>query len=485
VEYIFRNVITQEVAYNSLLFDRRRELHGYIGMAIEETYSNRLEEFYEVIAHHYSKSDQHGRTLKYLKLSGEKALRNSSAWEAFEYYKRALEVLERHLEGAEQKKNKLEILHAMMSPIILLNFPDESLGLLEEGATISRELDDQKSLIRFYGNIGFFHTVKGRHQEGIRFSGKAFDEAVAINDLTAMAQTAPDLCVSNLATGQFKTVIEITSCMVHAIHKAEKEQDNFGGPAIVYPTFYALSGFSMAHLGRFEEGLSNCLYGLEEAKASDNLFTISLSRNYTGMAYLLRGAWKEARDYFRRCLEGLAQVEFVQIKAFVKAVSGVTEAYIGDPIRGRALAEEGLNAYQEAGISGQVSTLQCYVGMCCYASGDFEDANLFMKKALASAMENGEAYLKGVALIWDGRIMGQLPDNAPLKTVQRIEEGIDVLAELDTKPDLSIGHFFLGELYTRRNQKKEAKTHLKTAGTSFKEMNMDYWLEETEKIMNQ
>ena len=80
LEYIFKNAITQEVAYNSLLFNRRKALHGAIGMAIEETYSNRLEEFYEVIAHHFSKSDHHERTFKYLMLSGDKAIRNNSAW---------------------------------------------------------------------------------------------------------------------------------------------------------------------------------------------------------------------------------------------------------------------------------------------------------------------------------------------------------------------------------------------------------------------
>ena len=79
--------------------------------------------------------------------------------------------------------------------------------------------------------------------------------------------------------------------------------------------------------------------------------------------------------------------------------------------------------------------------------------------------------------------MGQLPDNTLSKTVQRIKEGIDVLAELDTKPDFSIGHYFLGELYAQRGQEKEAATHLKTAEALFKEMGMDYWLEETGKIM--
>jgi len=484
LEYIFKNVIIQEVAYNSLLFNRRKALHGGIGMAMEEMYSNRLEEFYEVIAHHFSMSDHHARAFKYLRLSGDKAFRNNSAWEAFAFYKKALAVLERHPQDGEQKKNQLKILHAMMSPIIVLNFPEESLGLLEAGASISRELDDQKSLIRFYGNMGFFHSVKGRHQEGIRFSGKAFEEATAINDLTAMAQTGPDLCLSSLATGRFEKVIEIASIMIHAIHKAEKEKDDFGGPAIIYPVLYSLSGLSLAHLGRFDEGMTNCVYGLEAAMESENLFTKSLCRYYLGMLLFLRGGWNEARTYFESCLEGLRQVEFVQIEALAKGGLGVAEAHIGDPIHARALAEESLHAFQDAGIKGQVSTLQCYVGMCCHASGDFEDARLFMNRSLASAIENDETYFKGISLIWEGRILGRLSDKAPMEAEQRIEEGLEILTELETNPDIAIGRLFLGELYAQKNQEEAARTHLKAAEASFKKMGMGYWIKEAGKIIN-
>lgn len=484
LEYIFKNVIIQEVAYNSLLFNRRKALHGGIGMAMEEMYSNRLEEFYEIIAHHFSKSDHHARAFKYLRLSGDKALRKNSAWEAFAFYKKALAILERHPEDDEQKKNKLKILHAMMSPIIILNFPEESLGLLEEGAKISRELDDQKSLIRFYSNMGFFHSVKGRHREGARFSGKAFEEATAINDLTAMAQAAPDICLSHFSTGRFTQVIEITSKVIHAIHKAEKEHDNFGGPAIIYPAFYALSGSSLAHLGRFDEGMSNCVYGLEAAMESGNIFTISICRYHTGMVLLLKGAWNEASAYFMSCIEGLEQVDIVEVEALAKGGLGVAKAYMKDPIGGRALAEEGLNRFQGAGRKGQVSTLQGYVGMCCYASGNFEDARLFMNRSLASAIENDESYFKGRALIWQGRTIGKLSDNSPLEAAQRIEKGLEVLTELGTNPDISIGHLFLGELYAQKNQAEAAKTHLKSAEALFKEMHMDYWAEETENIIN-
>jgi tetratricopeptide (TPR) repeat protein len=484
LEYIFKNVITQEVAYNSLLFDRRKALHGAIGKAIEEIYSNRLEEFYEVIAHHFSKSDHHARAFKYLMLSGDKATRNNSAWEAFWFYKKAMAVLEHYPEDAEKKKNKLKILHAMMIPIIILNFPEESLGLLETGAKVSKELNDLKSAIRFYSNMGFYHTVRGRHQEGIRYSGKAFEEAKAINDLTAMAQTAPDLGLANLATGRFKKVIEIASGMIHAIHKAEKEKDNFGGPAIVYPAQYSLSGFSLAHLGRFDEGMSNCIYGLEAAMESENLFTISLCRYYMGMVLLLRGAWNDASDYFMSCLEGLEQVDFVQIESLVKGGLGVTKAYTGDPLHGRALAQEGLKALEDAGIEGQASTLQCYAGICCYAAGKFEDARLFMNSSLSSAIDNDELYFKGRALIWHGRILGKLSNDASLEAMQRIEEGLEVLTELETKPDIAIGRLFIGELSAQENQENLATTHLKAADALFREMGMAYWIEETGKIMN-
>ncbi|MEE4113523.1 MAG: hypothetical protein V2I40_11960, partial [Desulfobacteraceae bacterium] len=413
-----------------------------------------------------------------------KAIRSHSAWEAFAFYKKALAVFDHLPDDGEQEKNRLTILHAMLSPIIILNFPEGSLDLLEAGATLSRELDDQKSLIRFYSNIGFFHSFKGRHQEGIRFSGKAFEEATAINDLTAMAQAAPDLCLANFSTGRFQKVIEVTSTMIRAIHKAEREQDTFGGPAIIYPAFLSLSGLSQAQLGRVDEGMANCRYGLEAAMASANVFTISLCRYYTGMALLLKGAWNEARSYFMRCLDGLERVDFIQIEALAKGGLGVAEAHIGDPMPARAMAEAGLKAFADADIKGQVSALQGYVGMCCFASANFEDAHWFMNQSLASAIENDESYHQGIALIWEGRILGKVSTTAPPEAAQRIEEGLEILAELGATPDIAIGRLFLGEQFAQRKEEEAATTHLKAAGALFTEMGMDYWMEETDKIMN-
>ncbi len=56
LEYIFKHALTQEVAYNSLLLKRRKEIHERIGQAIEEIYAERIEEFYEMLAYHYAQA---------------------------------------------------------------------------------------------------------------------------------------------------------------------------------------------------------------------------------------------------------------------------------------------------------------------------------------------------------------------------------------------------------------------------------------------
>ncbi len=66
LEYIFKHALTQEVAYESLLKQRRREIHGRIGQAIEALYSDRLEEHYEVLARHYEQSGNSAKAIDYL-----------------------------------------------------------------------------------------------------------------------------------------------------------------------------------------------------------------------------------------------------------------------------------------------------------------------------------------------------------------------------------------------------------------------------------
>ncbi|MFQ5946925.1 MAG: guanylate cyclase, partial [Anaerolineae bacterium] len=73
LEYMFKHALTHNVAYNSLLLRRRRELHAQIAAAIEELKRNALEEHLEVLAYHYKNGDRPEKALEFLARAGEKA----------------------------------------------------------------------------------------------------------------------------------------------------------------------------------------------------------------------------------------------------------------------------------------------------------------------------------------------------------------------------------------------------------------------------
>ena len=74
LSYMFKHALTHDVAYSTLLIERRRALHRLIGAAIEELYADRLAEQYEALAHHFSEGQDWEKALEYLEKAGDKAV---------------------------------------------------------------------------------------------------------------------------------------------------------------------------------------------------------------------------------------------------------------------------------------------------------------------------------------------------------------------------------------------------------------------------
>jgi len=105
VEYIFKHALTQEVAYNSILFSKRKELHKNVAQAIEKVFQDRLFEFFGVLAYHYNIAENLVKAEEYLIKAGEDALRASASNEALYYYQEALQLyLKKSGDSADPEK---------------------------------------------------------------------------------------------------------------------------------------------------------------------------------------------------------------------------------------------------------------------------------------------------------------------------------------------------------------------------------------------
>lgn len=90
--YMFKHALTHDVAYESVLHERRVALHRTIGHAIEELYADRLAEHYEILAHHFTRGEDWGRALTYLERSADKAAETHANRAVVEHCRQALSI---------------------------------------------------------------------------------------------------------------------------------------------------------------------------------------------------------------------------------------------------------------------------------------------------------------------------------------------------------------------------------------------------------
>jgi class 3 adenylate cyclase/tetratricopeptide (TPR) repeat protein len=90
--YTFKHIITQEVAYNLMLFSQRQQLHRAVAEWYERTYADDLSSSYPLLAHHWSKAQVPAKAIGYLEKAGEQALRGYANREAVNFFSQALEL---------------------------------------------------------------------------------------------------------------------------------------------------------------------------------------------------------------------------------------------------------------------------------------------------------------------------------------------------------------------------------------------------------
>ncbi len=92
LEYLFKHALAQEAAYDSILIQKRKELHLHVAQAIESVFAGRLHEFYGMLAYHYSMGENLDRAEEYMLRAGEEAMKASASSEALKYFIDAMAV---------------------------------------------------------------------------------------------------------------------------------------------------------------------------------------------------------------------------------------------------------------------------------------------------------------------------------------------------------------------------------------------------------
>ncbi len=109
IEYTFKHALTHDVAYNSVLVERRKALHECVGRAVEELYANSIDDHLDELAYHYGRSANPAKALEYHERAGMRAIQRSAVSEVVRNFTLALEFLQRLPQGAQRDKREFAL----------------------------------------------------------------------------------------------------------------------------------------------------------------------------------------------------------------------------------------------------------------------------------------------------------------------------------------------------------------------------------------
>jgi len=171
LEYAFKHALTQEATYQSILERRRKEFHHQVAVSIERLYQERLEEYYDELAHHYSMSDDAEKAIEYLLKSADKAKSMFANEYAIHCFNQAISLIEK-MSDTMHKEQKLDALMKLAKIYFTIGQNDKAIEVAEDAIKIAEEISTPRMVARLCYQIADALLALNKFDEGLVWSEK-------------------------------------------------------------------------------------------------------------------------------------------------------------------------------------------------------------------------------------------------------------------------------------------------------------------------
>jgi class 3 adenylate cyclase/tetratricopeptide (TPR) repeat protein len=440
--YIFKHAVIQDVAYNSLLKERRRELHRAVGGAIEELYPDRLAEHYEELAHHFVNGEEWAKAFEYLVRSGNRAKDAFANHTALEFYAKALEIagrvrplleprrimeiyqrrgqvwrltgrmrdciaeLEPMLALARQAGDRFMEAQALVDLSLAhwLTFSSENVphakAFAEEALHIGREIGDEEAVAKSLSYLGLVDQMEGDLVSGDEKLQESLQISEAHGFKDAMAQNLTWLGAHAEWRAEFRKAIPLCR---RAEETARENHDGFS--ELMGLAFRCLA---LVGLGEHAQGLAVIKEGLAKAREREAAFLVGRLTNSLGWLYQELGDFRRATE-----LNLESQALGLRIKNSNVEVSALINIaydhfHLDKTEKALAVLEDGLVRVEKSAFGAHRwrwgMHLATYLAEVLLARGEPEKAVVHVEKAMVKARETGSLKYLGKAHLLRGRI---------------------------------------------------------------------------------
>ena len=401
-EYTFKHALTHEVAYESLLHERRRALHARIVEAMESLYADRLPEHIERLAHHALRGDVWDKAVSYSYQAGAKAAAKSAHREAVARFNDALGALERLPDSGAHREQAIDLRFSLRTSLSPLGEFQRSFELLSEAEAIARTLNDVARLARVFTFKSLYFWSVGRQDRALEAAEQAFATAEPVGERPVQVLAKLFAGRARHARGDYVGAIDLLNWVIDA---TEADRTNFLGmanlPSVSARTWLA---WALAERGEFEAAMQRAEEGVYIAETVDHLVSRIYAYMALGIVHLRKGDSAKALSILQRAFT-------LSERGNLRMCQATVGGYLG---RAYTLSDRAydaippLNEAIDAAVSMELMVDQgmrlAHLSEAYMRLGDLDRA----RTLAAQALETSQQYEQRAAMAWIQWILGEI-----------------------------------------------------------------------------
>jgi class 3 adenylate cyclase/tetratricopeptide (TPR) repeat protein len=482
--YTFKHALTHEVAYSSVLQERRRVLHARIVEALETLTGERVAEQVERLAHHALRGEVWDKALAYCRQAGETAMARSAHREAVGYLEQALSVLQHLPEQRATHEQAIDLRLALRSALLPSGDSGRILGYLREAESLTAALDDPGRLAQVSHFLSFHFYLMGAYDQAIATAQRALALATAGGDVVLQALANFRLGQAYHSQGDYRRAIDCLA-QTMAFFEGARRRERFGQvnlPAVQSRFWLA---WCHAELGTFAEGIALSEEGLRIAEAVAHPGSLMIAYEGLGWLALRQGNLPRALPPLERAVSLCQDMDSPYFFPLMAPALGDAYTLGGRVTDAVPLLTRAMEQTTAMGIVTFQAPWRLSLGEAQLVAGCLAEAQTLAEGALAHARAHHERGHQAYALRLLGDIAARRDPPEHTQAAAHYQQALALAEELGMRPLQAHCHRGLGTLYARLDARDQARTALSTAIALYRDMEMTFWLPETEAALAQ
>ena len=411
-EYVFKHAFTQEVAYNSLLMERRKLLHERTGQALESMFGERLDDHLGELAHHYGHCDNFSKAVDYLGRAGQQAMQRSAYSDAISGLTAAIDLLQKLPDSRDRIQRELLLQLPLGTAFSTVNGwgSREAERAYTRARELCERLGDPPELFGALSGLCAVHQLRGQYRAAYKIGEQLLQRAQNAADPALLMHAHSALGCSLYFMGELHLAREHLEA---AISLYNPERDRPLGHADSGVNCRSWAAYTLWTLGYPDQALTRINEALALAQERSHPFSLAFAEMFAGFVHKYRREAGAAQENAERVLGICVERGFTHFLGAATLMRGWAIAAQGRNEEGIAQIQEGLAGVRASGIELGRPPYHTTLADACREADRLDDGLSAVTEALAVADEHEErAYEPEIHRVRGELLLRQDPSNA-------------------------------------------------------------------------